>query len=75
MYEGMGYSVYRCVVEYYSAGPGEIEEDAYGELLFVCGGGWVLTGVDMRKPMKRDKRRGSVRENGRMVKVHPHEVW
>lgn len=32
MYEGMGYSVYRCVVEYYSAGPGEIEEDAYGEL-------------------------------------------
>lgn len=45
MYEGMGYSVYRCVVEYYSAGPGEIEEDAYGELLFcVWCGGWVLTG-------------------------------
>lgn len=30
MYEGFGYSVYRCVVQYYSAGPGEVEEDAYG---------------------------------------------
>lgn len=30
MYEGMGYTVYRRVVEYYSAGLGEIEEDAFG---------------------------------------------
>lgn len=34
MYEGMGYTVYRRVVEYYSAGLGEIEEDAYGGLIF-----------------------------------------
>lgn len=34
MYEGMGYTVYRCVVEYYSAGLGEIEEDAYGWFFF-----------------------------------------
>lgn len=43
MYEGMGYTVYRRVVEYYSAGLGEIEEDAYGGFgLCVCGwvGGW-----------------------------------
>lgn len=33
MYEGMGYSVYRRVVEYYSANkPGEKDEDAFGEL-------------------------------------------
>ncbi|CUS07650.1 unnamed protein product [Tuber aestivum] len=69
MYEGMGYSVYRTVVEYYSSsigggggGGGGNEggdEDAY----------------DMRKPMRRDKHRKSVRENGREVKVFPHEVW
>ncbi|KAH0613038.1 uncharacterized protein H6S33_009418 [Morchella sextelata] len=59
MYEGLGYSVYRCVQEYYSAGPGELEEDAY----------------DMRKPMKRDKKRQSVRKNGREFKVQPHEVY
>ncbi|PUU79799.1 acyl-CoA N-acyltransferase [Tuber borchii] len=74
MYEGMGYSVYRTVVEYYSSGSGgggggggggkvgaegEADEDAY----------------DMRKPMPRDKRRKSVRENGREVRVLPHEVW
>jgi len=74
MYEGMGYSVYRTVVEYYSSGStgggggggggkvgaeGEEDEDAY----------------DMRKPMPRDKHRKSVRENGREVRVLPHEVW
>lgn len=51
-------------------------------LAFVCVGGWVgggggrvLTGVDMRKPMKRDRKRRSVRKNGREFKVHPHDVW
>lgn len=41
MYEGMGYTVYRRVVEYYSAGLGEIEEDAYGGFGSEVGGwGW-----------------------------------
>ena len=30
MYEKLGYSVYRRVLEYYS---GEVDEDAFGELL------------------------------------------
>lgn len=79
MYEGMGYTVYRRVVEYYSAGLGEIEEDAYGGFPWGVGGkeiGWVvLTGADMRKPMKRDRKQRSVRENGREFRVHPHDVW
>lgn len=30
MYKNLGYIVYRTVIEYYG-GPGDIEEDAYGE--------------------------------------------
>lgn len=33
MYRGMGYSVYRRVVGYYSAGGGAPAEDAYGKLI------------------------------------------
>lgn len=32
MYKRLGYSVYRTVIEYYSASNGEPDEDAYGEL-------------------------------------------
>ncbi len=35
MYKRLGYSVYRTVIEYYSASNGEPDEDAYGEL-FAC---------------------------------------
>lgn len=31
MYKRLGYSVYRTVIEYYSANNGEPDEDAYGE--------------------------------------------
>nr|XP_013800689.1 PREDICTED: N-alpha-acetyltransferase 20-like isoform X2 [Apteryx mantelli mantelli] len=34
MYKQLGYSVYRTVLEYYSASNGEPDEDAYGEYLF-----------------------------------------
>lgn len=34
MYKQLGYSVYRTVIEYYSASNGEPDEDAYGELPF-----------------------------------------
>jgi N-terminal acetyltransferase B complex catalytic subunit len=30
---------------------------------------------DMRKPLKRDKQRKTVRANGENVKVQPDEVW
>lgn len=33
MYKQLGYSVYRTVLEYYSASNGEPDEDAYGKCL------------------------------------------
>lgn len=30
---------------------------------------------DMRKPLKRDKQRKTVRANGENIKVDPMEVW
>ncbi|TFY78392.1 hypothetical protein EWM64_g5623 [Hericium alpestre] len=62
MYEGLGYSVYRRVREYYGSlglGPGgKDEEDAF----------------DMRKPLSRDPMRRSVRANGRDMIVSAHDV-
>lgn len=38
--------------------------------------GLMLTaGTDMRKPMKRDKDRESVRENGRSFNVNPEDIY
>lgn len=59
MYKKMGYSVYRRVVGYYSAGGGADAEDAY----------------DMRKPLKRDVKRESIREKGEEFLVSPEEVY
>lgn len=36
MYKQLGYSVYRTVIEYYSASNGEPDEDAYGKLSSVA---------------------------------------
>ncbi|KDQ61244.1 hypothetical protein JAAARDRAFT_125116 [Jaapia argillacea MUCL 33604] len=62
MYEGLGYSVYRRVREYYGSlglgAGGRDEEDAF----------------DMRKPLSRDPHRRSVRSNGRDVVVSAREV-
>ncbi|KAK2811020.1 hypothetical protein Q5P01_000292 [Channa striata] len=44
MYKRLGYSVYRTVIEYYSASNGEPDEDAY----------------DMRKALSRDKEKKSI---------------
>lgn len=30
--------------------------------------------IDMRKPLKRDKKRETIRENGENVMVHPEEL-
>ncbi|KAJ7355817.1 N-acetyltransferase [Mycena olivaceomarginata] len=57
MYEGMGYSVWRRIREYYGTlglgSRGRDEEDAF----------------DMRKPLSRDSSRRSVRPNGREMIV------
>lgn len=37
MYKQLGYSVYRTVIEYYSASNGEPDEDAYGKRLVMAG--------------------------------------
>jgi N-terminal acetyltransferase B complex catalytic subunit len=63
LYRGLGYSVYRRVVEYYSDDPSdptsELGEDAY----------------DMRKPLKRDKKLQHIRKNGEEFAVNPEDVW
>ncbi len=63
MYKGMGYSVFRRVVGYYSDDPfGDKKNE--GEDAF-----------DMRKPLKRDKERKHVREKGEEYRVRPQDVW
>jgi N-terminal acetyltransferase B complex catalytic subunit len=63
LYEGLGYSVFRVVREYYHddlADPDSvIGEDAY----------------DMRKPLKRDKDKKHARTNGKEFVVDPQDVW
>jgi len=65
MYEGMGYTVYRVVVGYYSDDPrgGEEGEDA----------------LDMRKPLSRDKEKKWVRSSEEGEKeenqVDPEDVY
>lgn len=80
MYEGLGYSVYRRVREYYgSLGLGRAakdEEDAFGEsrpLRLACQIIYAVC-LDMRKPMSRDQGRRSVRANGRDFIVTAQEV-
>ncbi|KAF9462693.1 N-acetyltransferase [Collybia nuda] len=62
MYEGLGYSVYRRVREYYGnlgiGKGGRDEEDAF----------------DMRKPLSRDPHQRSIRMNGRDMLVRAQDV-
>ena len=88
MYRGLGYSVFRRVVNYYSGDPGGAEdEDAYGKstnlhrpaIIFLVGLRNhlifpIFAILDMRKPMKRDKLRQSIRENGENFCVPPEAV-
>ncbi|KAI9747389.1 MAG: hypothetical protein M1815_004274 [Lichina confinis] len=61
MYKGMGYSVFRRVISYYSDDPlgGTDGEDAF----------------DMRKALERDKGREHIREGGEDYRVSPQQVW
>ncbi|KAI9849595.1 MAG: hypothetical protein M1838_000105 [Thelocarpon superellum] len=61
MYRGMGYSVFRRVVGYYSDDP---TGKASGEDAF-----------DMRKPLARDKTLKHIRERGEDHRVWPEDVW
>ena len=63
LYRGMGYSVFRRVVDYYS-------DDPTG-----TGGGHGEDAFDMRKPLERDKKREHVRENGEECRVRPEDLW
>lgn len=79
LYRGLGYSVWRTVVGYYTdtamdskgkgKGPGGGEEDDDDD---EEGG---EDAYDMRKSCKRDTEGKFVRKNGERVKVDPMNVW
>ncbi|KAE8244851.1 hypothetical protein A4X13_0g6206 [Tilletia indica] len=60
MYEGLGYSVFRKVTEYYHGGGANGEDE---------------DGYDMRKAMPRDTKRQTVRANGRNYSVDPQNIY
>jgi N-terminal acetyltransferase B complex catalytic subunit len=62
LYTGMGYSIYRRVVDYYNDDPTDPTKD--GEDAY-----------DMRKPLKRDKDLKHIRKNGENFAVNPEDVW
>ena len=55
------YSVYRRVVDYYHDDP--------------TGRGAGEDALDMRKPLKRDKKRIHIRANGEKYKVNPEDIY
>lgn len=61
LYRGLGYSVFRRVVDYYSDDPTgrKTGEDAF----------------DMRKPLSRDKKRQHIRKNGESFRVMPEDIY
>lgn len=75
MYEGLGYSVYRKVAEYYQGGgKGGADEDGYGEQCVPMR--WQTESyplADMRKALPRDTKRETVRDGkiGRNTVVSP----
>lgn len=61
LYKGMGYSIFRRVVDYYS-------DDLSGRMA-------AEDAFDMRKPLSRDKRRQYVRKNGETFRVMPEDIY
>lgn len=63
MYESMGYSTFRVVVDYYADNPTN-PNAAVGE-----------SALDMRKPLDRDVKKEHIRANGTDFKVFPEDVF
>ena len=63
MYESMGYSTFRVVVDYYQDNLKD-PDSGIGE-----------SALDMRKPLDRDKDKKHVRENGMDFKVFPDDIY
>ena len=63
MYESMGYSVFRVVVDYYQ------------DNLLHPNLGMGESAFDMRKPLERDTKKEHVRANGMEFKVWPDDVF
>lgn len=63
MYESMGYSTFRVVVDYYADNPSN-PTSVLGE-----------NALDMRKPLDRDKKKEHVRDNGKDFHVFPDDVF
>ncbi|KAL8765135.1 MAG: hypothetical protein Q9209_007693 [Squamulea sp. 1 TL-2023] len=61
MYRGMGYSVYRRVVDYYSDDP--------------TGNGASEDAFDMRKSLSRDKNTRYIRANGESYRISPEDIY
>lgn len=61
LYQGLGYSVFRRVVDYYNDDPAgrKAGEDAF----------------DMRKPLSRDKKLKHIRTNGENFRVEPEDLY
>jgi len=64
LYRGMGYSVYRRILDYYIDDPIDPSKDSD-----------VEDGFDMRKPLRRDKDLKHIRENGENFAVDREDVW
>lgn len=61
-YKSVGYSVFRVVRDYYAdhaTDPTMASEDAF----------------DMRKPLRRDRDRQHIRDDGEQHEVDPEDVW
>jgi N-terminal acetyltransferase B complex catalytic subunit len=63
MYESMGYSTFRTVVDYYADNPSN-PTSGLGE-----------SALDMRKSLSRDIKGEHVRENGKSFHVFPEDVF
>ncbi|KAL8877515.1 MAG: hypothetical protein Q9198_004483 [Flavoplaca austrocitrina] len=61
MYKGMGYSVYRRVVDYYSDDP--------------TGNGTSEDAFDMRKSLSRDRSQKYIREDGENHSINPEDIY
>ncbi|KAL8999722.1 MAG: hypothetical protein Q9169_001539 [Polycauliona sp. 2 TL-2023] len=61
MYKGMGYSIYRRVLDYYSDNP--------------TGNGTSEDAFDMRKSLSRDRTKKYIRQGGENHRINPEDIY